>query len=75
MELHMNSMLMSKNIFLFLLSVSINKFSRRHGQMREIYDEVVRIDDELKQDGHIIDINSVTIGSVHSGKEINFIYR
>jgi len=43
--------------------------------MREIYDEIVRIDDELKQDGHIIDINSVPIGSVHSGKKINFIYQ
>lgn len=34
---------------------------------REIYDEVARIDDELKEDGHIVDINSVPLGSVHSG--------
>jgi hypothetical protein len=41
--------------------------------MREIYDEVTRIDEELKQDGHIVDINSVPIGSVHSGKKTNVI--
>lgn len=74
MELHMNSMLMSKCIFLFFLSVLINTLSRRHGYMHEIYDEVSRIDDELKEDGHIVDINSVPIGSVHSGKKNNFIH-
>jgi hypothetical protein len=40
--------------------------------MREIYEEITRIDDELKQDGHIVDINSVPVGSVHSGNKIIF---
>ncbi len=41
--------------------------------MREIYDEVARIDDELKQDGHIVDTNSVPLGSIHSGKNMNLV--
>ena len=48
-------------------------FSRRHNQTREIYAEVARIDDELKDDGHIVDLNSVPLGSVHSGTRKKFI--
>ncbi len=43
--------------------------------MREIYEEITRIDDELKRDGHIVDINSVPVGSVHSGKKTSVIHQ
>ncbi len=75
MEQRMNSMRMSEYIALFLPSASINTFSRRHVRKREIYDEVTRIDHELQQDGHIVDVNSVPSGSVHSGKKTNLHHR